>query len=127
SSVAVVGPGASSRALVPTGNIGSGWTGLGFGDSSWISGTTGVGFEKVIVSGFKSRMVDTNSGSFGNVTQATTVLDGITAGYNVASETSHTVADINYGDTGAIAGGRNWPVGSFSNSQAERTQFVVRV
>src|SRR5688500_15880496 len=57
--VTVVGPGAGSRTLIPTGNIGPQWTTTSFNDSSWIPGTTGVGFERVSVQGFRTRMVDT--------------------------------------------------------------------
>ena len=33
------------RAFVPTGNIGTNWLGIGFDDSSWSNGFTGVGFD----------------------------------------------------------------------------------
>ena len=42
----VVADGANATVLVPTsGSLGSSWTLEGFDDSSWISGTTGVGFD----------------------------------------------------------------------------------
>lgn len=37
--------GAPARALVPSGDIGTGWRDRGFDDSSWQSGTTGVGYD----------------------------------------------------------------------------------
>jgi hypothetical protein len=42
----LVTAGASARARVPTSDIGTSWRNIGFDDSSWQSGMTGVGFEK---------------------------------------------------------------------------------
>src|SRR5262249_53677663 len=42
----LLGPRAVARTLVPLSDpIGSAWTQVGFDDSTWISGTTGVGFK----------------------------------------------------------------------------------
>lgn len=46
-STTLVAENAPKRVLVPTGPIGNSWTGLlGFDDSTWISGTGGVGYER---------------------------------------------------------------------------------
>ncbi len=37
--------GAPAKALVPTADVGTAWTGIGYDDSSWLSGATGVGFD----------------------------------------------------------------------------------
>jgi hypothetical protein len=42
----LIGAGAPARARVPTSDIGTSWRNLGFDDSTWSAGTTGVGFEK---------------------------------------------------------------------------------
>jgi hypothetical protein len=37
--------GATARILVPTGDIGTSWTSVGYDDSTWLSGPTAVGFD----------------------------------------------------------------------------------
>ena len=37
--------GADGRALVPAADIGTGWRSVGYDDSTWISGTTGMGYD----------------------------------------------------------------------------------
>ncbi|RIK81830.1 MAG: hypothetical protein DCC68_07805 [Planctomycetota bacterium] len=41
----LVGEFAAATAFVPSGDIGTAWTGVGFDDASWTSGDTGVGYE----------------------------------------------------------------------------------
>src|SRR5882724_7193737 len=54
--------GAATKVLVPTGStLGSAWTQAGFSDSSWTSGTTGVGYETA-VAGFAVRNYVANIG-----------------------------------------------------------------
>src|SRR6185503_6288838 len=54
--------GAATKVLVPTsGTLGSTWTQTGFNDSSWTSGTTGVGYETA-VAGFAVRNYVANIG-----------------------------------------------------------------
>lgn len=44
--VSLVLPDAAARARVPTADVGATWRNVGFDDSAWTSGTTGVGYEK---------------------------------------------------------------------------------
>ena len=62
--------GANCTVLVPTnGTLGTTWTANGFNDSSWISGTTGVGYERS--SGYDSFFnIDVEAQMFGQRTSA---------------------------------------------------------
>src|SRR4051812_40915636 len=80
----LVPPGAPVRVLVPQdGSLGTTWKDPGFTDSGWTPGTTGVGYETEAAQppspGFSVRMVDTNGGTDGNISdigKATAILDG---------------------------------------------------
>jgi hypothetical protein len=54
-SVRLVEAGAPVKVFVPTNDsLGTSWTGVGFNDSAWTSGTTGVGYEQ-LAAGFTQR------------------------------------------------------------------------
>jgi len=84
----LVNTGAAVRVFVPTSSsLGTTWTTQSFNDSSWTTGTTGVGYDLNIppppISGFTIKMVDFNE-SIGDIPTATRILNGDTSGYTVA-------------------------------------------
>jgi hypothetical protein len=122
-------PGAPARTLIPTGPV-AGWTGRGFDDSAWIGGNTGVGYEvSPTINQFRARMVDTSSGSFRNVGQATAVLNGNLAGYAIAFDGIANNAAIDYGTGGSFAVNNALPngLGGNTSGQPGREQYAMRV
>ncbi len=91
----VIETGAGCTVLVPTnGTLGSTWQGGGFNDNSWISGTTGVGYERS--SGYDSAFnVDVESLMFG---QATSVYIRVPFSISDVSEISDLKLQLQYDD-----------------------------
>ena len=129
--------GANVKVFIPTnGTLGNTWTTTGFNDSSWISGTNGVGFEVPTVStGFNVRMVDTNGGSDGQIdtiTEATSILDGtFSAGsFTIATDTTAAASALNYGNPGTFTADLTFPngvgPGTANQFAAGREQFALR-
>ena len=127
----VLNAGASSKTLIPTsGSLGTTWTQSGFDDSTWIAGNTGVGYEVPgTVNSFLTHMVDTSAGSFSNVGQARTVLNGNISGYTVAFDGQANDSVIDYGDGGNYSVNNTLPngLGPGTSTQAGREQYAMRM
>src|SRR3989442_23058 len=91
--------GAATKVLVPTGStLGSTWTQTGFEDSSWTSGTTGVGYETA-VAGFAVHNYVANIG----VCDMATAQGVITTPTQQSAVYSENAPVINYLNTGGSA------------------------
>src|SRR3989454_447858 len=91
--------GAATKVLVPTGStLGSTWTQTGFEDSSWTSGTTGVGYETA-VAGFAVHNYVANIG----VCDMATAQGVITTPTQQSAVYSENAPVINYFNTGGSA------------------------
>ena len=132
----LIGPGGSLKYHVPSGPLAADWAARGFDDSTWGSGTSGIGYDintpPQPVAGFAVRMIDTVGGDLGNIGVATNLLNGNTAGFVMASDTAGTRSHVNFGDAGAFTANAqrlpNDPNGAFAgnNGAAEREQYALR-
>lgn len=122
---------------IPTGPMPADWTARDFAEAGWTAGAAGLGYDTETttpqVPGFGVRMVDTSSGTIANIGVATTLLNGNTTGFVVASNRAANSTVINYGDTGSFTAAAqrlpNDPNGlwSASNSAPERERFALRI
>jgi hypothetical protein len=115
----LISTGAAVKVLVPTNSsLGTTWTSRTFNDSSWTSGTTGVGYDLNIqpppVSGWSVKEVDFNE-AIGDVSTATRILNGDFSGYTVAFQGTKDYSQVNLGPGGAYAPDDNLPDGSAAN------------
>jgi hypothetical protein len=132
----IVGPGTAIKALVPTSNsLGTAWRNVGFNDSSWLSGTQGVGFDANPggtpgPAGWNVHMVRASTGDFNNIATASKVLNGQTGGFTIASDNSVTgVTNINYMPGGRFGGDNGLPDGATVNSATSdplREEYALR-
>jgi hypothetical protein len=101
----LVEAGATVRYYVPTdGSLGLTWTQTGFNDSSWASGTTGLGAPN-LVSGFAVTNYKANLGSISNLAQAQSVIDNASSQSWTMSETAGVINYLNTGGGGEFATG----------------------
>ena len=97
----LVNTGAAVKVFVPTNSsLGTTWTTQAFNDSTWTTGTTGVGYDLNIppppISGFTIKMVDFNE-QIGDIPTATRILSGDTSGYTVSFTGKKDYATVNQG------------------------------
>jgi len=130
--------GALVKTFVPTnGDLGGGWKGAFFDDSSWNQGTTGVGYETdpppPPFAGFTVRMVDTQGGTDGSldsITEAQNLLNGTAnpAAYNVVFNGSKEYANVNFGGGNSFTGDNILPNGETGTQDVPgRTNYALRV
>ncbi|HEV8290642.1 MAG TPA: lamin tail domain-containing protein, partial [Tepidisphaeraceae bacterium] len=128
--------GALVKTFVPTEDIGGGWKGLFFDDSSWSQGTTGVGYETdpppPPFAGFTVRQVDVQGGSDGsldNITEAMNLLNGNAnpSAYTVVFNGSKEYPTVNFGGGQAFTGDNILPNGETLQDAAGRTNYALRV
>ncbi len=104
----LLGLGAPVRILVPTGNLlGTNWTRADFGDSSWISGTTGVGYETA-VPGFAVKNYKAGV-AVSSLSAAEAVINTPAQQSAVYSENAATINYLNTGASANFANDRTFP------------------
>ena len=134
----LVGPRATTRARVPTADIGTSWRGITYDDSTWASGTTGVGYDVPfsggLVPGFTLRQVDVTGGNvdtaINSLQEAIDILDGKNlSNYNFNFNGAANVPLINHGAGGSFGGDRPLPSGfgpTWPSSSDERSNYAMR-
>ena len=109
--------------------------GEGFDDSTWTSGTGGVGFDAVpggtpAPSGWNVHMVRASTGVFNNIATTKNVLDGNVGGFTIASDNSVSqVTNINYMPGGHFTGDNGLPDGATTataTSDPLREEYAIR-
>lgn len=127
--------GEAGKYLVPAGPV-PGWTEVGFDDSGWTGGSSGYGYDvdpaPTMVSGFKVNMIDAATGTLANIEQATTLLNGNTTGFTIATNTTVIHTTVNYGDAGNFTPNINYPndptgLYATTNGVNERNLLALRV
>src|SRR5436190_3641894 len=130
----LINPGALVKTFIPSdGSLGTTWTAANFNDTNtaiWKQGTTAVGYETdpppPPFAGFAVRMVDTVSGPMGTIADATNVLNNIPGGYTVASDTSGSFTNVNFGGGGAWANDWLLPDGETNVDAPGRSYYAIR-
>ena len=138
----LVGPNATARTKVPVAGdaaLGTSWTGVGFTDTSWTAGRTGVGYETdsppPANPGFRVRMVDVAPGTspdIQTINDALAILDSAdgTAGGRYARESENTVVKtvINMGSGGSFGADQTLPSGVLGTEMyALRANSIVTI
>lgn len=121
----LVNTGASVKVFVPTnGSLGTTWTTRTFVDSSWTTGTTGVGYDLNIppppISGWTVKMVDFNEGIV-DIPTATRILGGDTSGYTVSFTGFKDYGVVNLGPGGSYS-----PDDLLPDGQGETETYALR-
>ena len=110
----LVPAGASATYYAPTSTtgppLGTTWTGTSFNDSSWSSGSTGLGFDSA-VNGFAATVYQSNI-TVASVATANTVISNTT---DQSSTQSETAPYVNYTNTPSASG--NFSTNSTTNGQ----------
>ncbi|MFP6692073.1 MAG: CotH kinase family protein, partial [Pirellulales bacterium] len=87
-----VAEGDAGKYLIPSGDATElDWQNQGFDDSTWTNAVNGIGYDiglGEISSGLQMRVLDTSSGNLSSIDVATNLLDGNTAGFTIAADTT---------------------------------------
>ncbi len=114
----------NARWRVPNGTEGT-WQLPGYNDASWAQGPMPLGFDTGQVTsspGFTVRTVDTSAGDISSINVATSLLNGNTGGFTVASDTSSVFSYVNFGDSGNLSSPPDIAVPGTS----DREQYAMR-